>query len=57
LEPANGDYDLDGTRNLAEYLAGTNPTNGRPPLSLPIAKGVDDAEESAAGHESHQHRP
>ncbi len=48
-EPANGDYDLDGISNLAEYLAGTNPTDGPAPVVSPIAKGVDDAEESAAG--------
>jgi GH25 family lysozyme M1 (1,4-beta-N-acetylmuramidase) len=48
-EPANGDYDLDGVSNLAEYLAGTNPTDGPPTVVVPIAKGVDDAEESAGG--------
>jgi GH25 family lysozyme M1 (1,4-beta-N-acetylmuramidase) len=48
-EPANGDYDLDGISNLAEYLAGTNPTDGPPTVVVPISKGVDDAEESATG--------
>ncbi len=48
-EPANGDYDLDGASNLAEYLAGTNPTDGPPTVVVPISKSVDDAEESAAG--------
>ena len=46
---ADGDYDLDGVSNLAEYLAGTNPTDGPPTVVVPIAKGVDDAEESAGG--------
>ena len=48
-EPADGDYDLDGISNLDEYLAGTNPTDGPPTVVVPIAKGVDDAEESASG--------
>src|SRR6185503_11904243 len=48
-EPANGDYDLDGISDLAEFLAGSNPTNGPPTVVVPIAKGVDDAEESASG--------
>lgn len=48
-EPAEGDYDLDGVSNLAEYLAGTNPTEGPPIINVPIAKGVDDAEESSSG--------
>ncbi len=48
-EPGNGDFDLDGVSNLAEYLAGTNPTDGPPTVVVPVSKGVDDAEESAAG--------
>ena len=35
---ANDDWDHDGTTNLAEYLAGTNPMNGSGPFQLIITR-------------------